>query len=795
MIRNNLRTAWRNCWKNRSVNGINIAGLTAGMTAAILIFLWVQNETSYDAFNPSADRIYRVTANIASAKWKWPTTPLPLNDDIRTQLPQVEKVSVIQSAYNTWFHVGDEFIEEKNAARVGKDWFDIFHYDVIEGDIASFFVHPFSLVLTESKAKKYFGRRSPVGQTLRMDSIDYQVRAVIRDIPSNSSFQYDVLIPLDAWLADPSTRKNEMTYNNYNYMTFLRLRKGTDPVQVAKKITTIVKSHEKESSNTMDLEPLRDMHFETGLTSVGTEVIDRKTVYIFSLLGISLLVIACINYVNLTTARASLRAKEVSIRKIVGAGKSSLFIQFILESLLISTVALVITIALVRLSLPLFNDLTGKTFADPITSPAMWKIVGITLLTATVLNGIYPAMLLSSFNPLNVFKGASILKFKDAYLRKALVVMQFTFSIMLIIGTIIIHRQMGYIQNTSPGYDRSQVFSFRLPWNLFHGQSDEAKAASPVSVRQELLSQTSIADVSAASQSIVHLGSSNSGSADWEGHDTSYKPTVYQLSADERYQQLFHIQLKEGRWFDAANTTDKHNFIINETAVRDFKMRTPILGQRFSFQGDTGKIIGVVKDFHFASMHTRIAPLVMFDRDGWRSTFYVRSQAGKATQALAAVRKLMQRYNPGHPFIYSFLDDEFDNLYRTDRRLSTLIFTFSAIAIVISCMGLFGLAAFAAEQRVKEIGIRKVLGASVGSIVALLSGDFIRLVTLSFLIAAPLAGWMMYKWLQDFVYHISLGADIFMLAGLLAVTIALVTISTQALRAAVANPSKALRTE
>ena len=308
MIRNNLRTAWRNCWKIRSVNGINIAGLTAGMTAAILIYIWVQNETSYDAFNPSAGRVYRVTANIASAKWKWPTTPLPLNDDIRAQLPQVEKVSVIQSAYNTWFHVGDEFIEEKSAARVGKDWFDIFHYDVIEGDIASFLAHPFSLVLTESKAKKYFGRRRPIGQMLRMDSIDYQVRAVIRDIPSNSSFQYDILIPQDAWLADPSTRKNEMTYNNYNYMTFLRLRKGTDPVQVAKKITTIVKSHEKESSNTMDLEPLLDMHFETGLTSAGTEVIDRKTVYIFSLLGISLLVIACINYVNLTTARACLRA-------------------------------------------------------------------------------------------------------------------------------------------------------------------------------------------------------------------------------------------------------------------------------------------------------------------------------------------------------------------------------------------------------------------------------------------------------------------------------------------------------
>ena len=796
MIRNYLRTAWRNCWKNRSVNGINIAGLAAGMTAAILIFLWVQNETNYDSFNPDADRIYRITAHIISAKWKWPTTPLPLADAIRTELPQVEKAAVIQNAYGTYFNIGDEFFEEKQAAHVGKEWFDLIHYDFVEGSAASFFAHPFSLALTESKARKYFGNRSPIGQTIRIDSNNFEVRAVFKDNPANSSFQYDVLIPIDAFLSDPSIRKNEMTYNNYNYMTFLRLRKGADPVAAAKRISAILASHEQgRGGNPIDLEPLRDMHFETGLTSTGTEVIDRKTVYIFSILGIFLLVIACINYVNLTTARASLRAKEVSIRKIVGADKKGLFIQFILESVLISTASILITIVLVRLSLPLFNTLTGKTFPDPLYLPAMWKIVGITLLTATALNGVYPAMLLSSFNPLNVFKGSSILKFKDVYLRKGLVVLQFTFSIMLIIGTIIIQRQLTYIQNTNLGYDRSQVLSFRLPWKMFRGKPPGTKIATVTGIRQELQENTSVADVSMASQSIVHVQSSNSGSADWEGHDTSYKPTVYQLSADEHYQQLFHIQLKEGRWFDPANTTDQHNFILNETAVNDFKMRQPVLGQRFIFQGDTGKIVGVVKDFHYASLHTRIAPLVMMDRDSWRSTFYVKTQPGKASQALTLARSLMQRYNPGQPFEYSFLDDDFDNLYRADQKLSTLILVFSIIAIVISCMGLFGLAAFAAEQRMKEIGIRKILGASVGNIVTLLSGDFIRLVTLSILIATPIAGWAMYKWLQDFAYHISLGPGIFILAGLLAVVIALITISFQSIRAALANPVKNLRTE
>ncbi len=795
MIRNYLRTAWRNCWKNRSVNGMNIAGLSAGMTAAILIFLWVNNETNYDSFSPGADRTYRITSNITSAKWRWATAPLPLADALRTELPQVEKVAVIQSTYTTWFHIGEEFFEEKNAAYVGKDWFNLIHYDFVKGNAASFLAHPFSLALTESKAKKYFGNRTPIGQSIRIDSTDYQVRAVIKDNPANSSFQYDVLIPLEAHLADPSVRKSDLTYDNYNYMTFLRLRKGADPVQTAKKITTLINSRQKQEGTIIDLEPLLHMHFETGLTSPGIGTSDHKTVYIFSILGIFLLVIACINYVNLTTARASQRAKEVSIRKIVGADKMGLFIQFILESLIVSFISLLITIALVRLSLPLFNNLTGKTFADPLTSPAMWKIVGITLLTATALNGIYPAILLSSFNPLNVFRGFSILKFKDVYLRKSLVVLQFTFSIMLIIGAIIIQHQLRYIQNTNPGYDRSQVFSFRLPWSMFRHDTAGARATILTGIRQDLLAQTSVAGVSMASQSLVYLQSTNSGSADWEGHDTSYKPTVNQLSADEDYQQLFHIQMKEGRWFRPADPMDKHNFILNETAVNDFKMRQPVLGQRFIFQRDTGTIIGIVKDFHYASLHTRIGPLVMFDRDNWRSTFYVKTQPGKAAQALATARTLMQRYNPGRPFIYSFLDDEFENLYRADQKLSTLILVFSVIAIIISCMGLFGLAAFSAEQRMKEIGIRKVLGASVSNILALLSGDFIRLVTLSILIATPVAGWMMYKWLQDFAYHISIGPGIFILAGLLAVMIALVTISFQSIRAALSNPIKNLRTE
>jgi predicted permease len=796
MIKNYFLVALRNLWKNRSVNWINITGLAAGMTSAILIFLWVQNEMTYDAYHPQADRIYRTTAHLTKVHWVWASSPLPLAAALKESIPEIEQATCMEFTSGISFSIHNDFFPEKNGVYVDKHWFELFHYDFIAGNPASFFQQPFSLLLTESLAKKYFGNNNAIGQTIRIDTVNYQVQAVVKDNPANSSFQNDFLMPLDALLSNPQARKNDMTWNNFNGQTYLKIRPGADYKKVAAKITAVTSANPKMKDVTMDLEPLKEMHFETGLTSDSNMAhSNRATVYIFSILGVFLLVIACINYVNLTTARASLRAKEVSIRKIVGAGKDSLFIQFILESLLISALSILITLVLVRLSLPYYKELTGKNFTNPLASAGMWKIIGITLLTATILNGIYPAVLLSSFQPLNVFKGASILKVKDVWFRKSLVIVQFSFSVILIICTIVVQRQLNYIQKTNPGYDRSQLFSFRLPWTLFHGLTDEQQQATLNSIKQELLSRTSIAGATVASQSIVKLGSSNAGSADWDGHDTSFRPTVYQLSADEDYKKVFHIELAQGRWFQPDNPMDQHNFIINETIAREFNIRKPILGQRFSFQRDTGKIIGIVKDFHFASLHDKIAPLVIFNRPSWRTSFFVKTQPGKTTEALAVAKTLWQRYNPGKPFEYSFLDEEFDKLYKADAKLSTLILIFSIIAVLISSLGLFGLSAFTAEQRTKEIGIRKVLGATVTGIVALLSKDFLWLVLVAIGIATPIAAWAMYKWLQDFAYHIPLQLSIFALAGILAILIALATISFQSVKAAITNPIKSLRTE
>jgi predicted permease len=796
MILRQLRTALRNVWKQRSTNAINITGLASGMTAAILIFLWVGNELTYDNYHPAADRIHRVTAYITTAKWTWETAPFPLTAAARAAVPEAEAVTAFRPCYNTTVRRDDEFIAEQHSAYIDSAWFSVFHYDFIAGSRRNFFSQPYSLILTTSKAKQYFGGKDPIGQTLRIGSTDYKVAAIIKDIPTNSSFQFDFLMPIDAIRNDPS-QKDDFTWGNFNYQVYMRLRPGANLANVDKTLTGLLRTNttsEEDKHSSLSLVPLKEIHFETGLT-FGSSVAhaNRSTVTIFSVLGIFLLVIACINYVNLTTARASLRAKEVGIRKIIGAGKRSLFIQFITESLLISTLALLITMVLVTLALPAFRNLTDKSFAAPFSLPQTWQIIATTLLAATALNGIYPALLLSGFKPLNVLRGSAVLRFKDIFLRKGLVVLQFTFSIILIIGTLIIQRQLSFVQNTNPGYNKSQVLAVVMPfiWSRPQEQQNTLRA----SIKHELQQHPGVADVTFANSSIINVGSASSGGIDWEGHDSSFRPTIYHFSADPDFQKTMQLQLVQGRWFGDPQGVDKNNFVLNETAVKTLGLHKPVLGQRFIFQEDTGRIVGIVKDFHFASLHEKIKPLAIVNDPRWCARLYIRTEPGQSTHVLDAVRALVKRYDNSKPFDYSFLDDQFNALYKADQKVSTLILVFSAVAILISCLGLFALAAFTAQQRIKEIGIRKVLGATVPGIIALLSRDFIRLVGLAILIATPIAAWAMHHWLEDFAYHIPLSAGFFIAGGLFALLIAVLTVSSQSVRAATSNPAKSLRSE
>ncbi len=691
------------------------------------------------------------------------------------------------------FNINNNLSYEKNAAYVDDDWFNIFHYDFIEGNAAAFANDPNSIILTASEAKKYFGNRDALGTVIRVDSMNYVVKGIIKNAPANSSFQYTSFIPLANLLKNADRKANDEQWDNANYITFVKVNADATVAMVSKKITTVLqnRSGDTEKQTTISLVNLKDMHFETDLQSSFFSSGNQNTVYIFSVLGILLLLIACINYVNLTTAKASLRAKEVSVRKIVGANRLHLFYQFLSEAFLVSCIALIITLALVHFCLPFFNSITGKNFELSITSASLWKIIGITLLSAFILNSIYPALVLSSFKPLNVFKGFTVLRLKDSYLRKGLVTVQFTISVMLIAGTIIIYKQMQFTQQTNPGYNKSQVLVTHVPANIDFNKKNEIVAA----VKQDLLTNSSIQNVSLANQSIINIGSYSTGSADWDGHDTSFNPKIAQLSTDADFVNTMQMQMKEGRWFDRGNEADNNNVVLNEEAVKQLKIHKPYIGQRFTWKGKQGQILGILKDFKYKSLHDKTGPLVAFQSPNWYNIFMIRIAPNSTSQAVAALQNTWRKMLPGSPVEYNFLDDSFNELYKNDQQTSTLISIFAVIAVIISCLGLFGLAAFTAERRSKEIGIRKVLGASVAGITQLLTKDFLKLVVIAIVIASPIAWFTMSKWLEDFAYRISISWWMFVAAGLIAAVIAIITISFQSIKAALANPVKSLRSE
>ncbi len=802
MIKNYFKTAWRSLWKYRTVSFLNIGGLAVGMAAAVFIFLWVQNELHFDDYHPDKENIYRIKCHISidkSTTWLWETSPYRMGQEAEHQVPGVERIARIRplNGDQVYFKIKDEFFKEDNAALVDSNWFDVFKYQFISGGPTSFNKEPFSLILSESKAKKYFGNTNAVGQVIHIDSLDYKIQGVIKDNPANSSFNFDVLMPVASRQANPRERKNDLGWANFNYLTFLKLNPQANTRQVAARINQIANKARETDNLKVSLISLADMHFESDLQSSSLVHGNSKMITVFAVLGVFLLLIACINYVNITTARASLRAKEVSVKKIVGAGRGALFWQFVAESALISSLALVLTLIILTLSMGWFNQFTGKNFTLDVTDSYVLLVIGGTLLVSVVLNSIYPALLLSSFKPLNTFRGISILKVSDASLRKALVVIQFGFSIFLIIGVITIYRQMEFIQKQNPGYDRAQVVSFRLPFKLlFRKMSLEQRQSMVQTVKHELQQSSALAEVSVVDmESIQNFRSQSSGDLDWEGRAKDFDPAATFFNVEPDYTRIVKLNFLKGRWFDRANEADKKNVILNEAAVREFGLREPVIGQRFSARGDTGQVIGVVKDFNYRSVHDKISPAIFKWATDYSLGYLVKVQPGKQREAIDYIQALWNKYYEGEPFVYSFLDQEFNNIYETDNKVSALITVFATLAIIISCLGLFGLAAFTAEQRGKEISIRKILGATVSSIVTMLSSEFILLVFIALLIAGPLAWWLMNKWLQDFAYRINMQWWMPVIAGIVAAIIAFCTIGVQAMKAAIEKPVKRLRSE
>jgi putative ABC transport system permease protein len=792
MIRILFKTPWRTFTKNKGIGILNIGGLAVGMTAAVLIFLWVQNEMTYDNFQKDNGRIYRLTTMTTDKNWIWEGSPMLFADAVKKEMPDVEQITRLYADNSPVLNINGISFQQKQCAYVDPSWFSLFQYHFTEGNASAFSQNIFSIILSASEAKKYFGTQPAMGKLIQIDGAAYQVNGVVQDPPTNSSFQYHAFIPINALLTNKERKENGESWDNTDYLTFIKLRPGVQTAGISKSLTSILQkySHDDKNSIAAAVVSLKDMHFENNLQGSEFEHGNKSVVYIFSMLGILILLVACINYVNLTTAKASLRAKEVSVRKIVGAGRGDLFTQFISESLLISLLSLAVTLVLIYLLLPGFNSITGKTFMFDIGSPDLWKVLGSATGIAILLNSIYPALLLSSFKPLNMFRGITILKLKDTNFRKGLVVIQFSVSILLITGTLVIYRQMHFIQNRELGYDRSQVLAVGLPFN----QQYDNKEQFMRTMQQQLAAGSSIENVSMVNQPIVRISSATTG-GDWDGHDTSVNPKLAQLSADAGVQQTMHLKMAAGRWFDPSDIADRNNFILNETAVRELKIHQPVIGQRFKLHGKTGMIVGIAKDFHFKSMHEKVGPLVIFNNPEWWNYFLVRTTTGNAANAIQSVEKVWKQFAPGIPLEYSFLDERFNDLYRQDQLASVLILSFAIIAVIISAMGLFGLAAFAAEQRTKEVGIRKILGASMASIGVLLSKDFVKLVIIAFVIAAPLSWFAMNSWLENFAYRINMSWWIIGLAGIAALLIALMITNYHAIRAGLRNPAVSLRTE
>ncbi len=785
MFKNYFKTAWRNLLKNKFYSAINIAGLTLGLAVGILVLLWVQDELSFDGYYKKAKDIYRLElwGGTGNNRQIFSIGVAPIGPFSKQQLPEVQDYVRLKGNDDySLYKYHDKVFGDEAALYADPSLFSMFDLNLIKGSNAKPFADDNSVVITQKTAEKFFGDQNPIGKVITGDNkVNLTVSGVVGNVPKNSSLKFDMIMPISTHFKEQLAQHNDLS-NNFSYLdyiTFLQIKPGSDLKKLAKQITGVHLSHKPDDTDAdYLLLPLTKMHlYNADMSDNGI-----TTVRIFIAIALLILVIACINYVNLSTARSMLRAKEISMRKIIGAAKMQLFMQFIVETALLFMIAALLAIGLIYLLMPAFNKVSGKEMGLDLGDYHVWLLLLVAITGTLAASSIYPALLLSSFEPLKALKGKISAGVGDVLFRKILVVTQFAFSIILIIGTIVITGQLNFIRTTGVGYDKAHVLTFWM--RNMDKHYDAAKA--------ELLKQPGVLGVTRSNQNIVHF-QGFVGSAYWDGKDPKQNAIMHPIVVDRDLVSFFKMKLVAGTSF-TGGPMDTAHFILNDAAIREMGIKDPI-GKRFGMSDAKGTIIGVVKDFHYASMKEKIAPSIFWFRPQLLNKIYIKTTATDAPKVIAAAEKQFKKYNGQYPFGYAFLDDMFDSLYQSEQREGTLFTDFAAIAIFISCLGLLGLAAYTAQVRTREIGVRKVLGASVGGIVQLLAKDFIKLVLISILIASPLAWYFMHKWLQDFAYKINISWWVFALAGTMAIVIAFITISFQAIKAAVANPVKSLRSE
>jgi len=802
MIRNYIKTAYRSLLKNKGFTFLNVLGLSVGLATCLLIVFYVVDELGYDKYNTKADRIYRfgVDAKLNGNAGVYATSEVNWKNILLTRFPEVEKVArlvdkngLFLSPQKFYVRKNNGDILEKNIVFTESSLFDVFTLPMVDGSPSTALDEPNTAVVTESTAKKYFNKVNVVGQTLTInDSSTYKITGVIKDIPAQSQFNYDFFLSFSSRPESKSTSWGYAGLHNY-----LLLKPGTDVKKLEKAITDIeTKSSFNPSTWTtgdnhlrMVLKPLLDIHLRDAdsqypLAKGG----NIQYVYIFSLVAVFILLIACVNFMNLSTARSSNRAKEVGVRKVLGSARKYLIAQFLTESVMVTLTSAIIAVFLAWLLLPVFNQTAGKQLA--ITSHTLaWLLPALLAIVLVVgfLAGSYPAFYLSAFQPIEVLKGKIAAGFKGSFLRSFLVVFQFSISIFLIIGTLVIYNQLNYIHNKNLGFNRDHVLVIKNANVL----GKEAKI-----LKNNLKQLPGVVNATMSSYQPTGDEDLKTGLFPHQKIDIKEDILTEFWSVDEDYINTMGLQLTDGRNFSKNMSSDTAAMIVNEAFVRKFGQKDPLNKNvyRYSYGLQQYHIIGVVKDFNFASLKDNITPLAMiYDTDN--GAISVKLQTTNLTGLMSQIKGHWKNLSPNQPFTYSFMNEDFDATYRVEERFGTMFISFSTLAIVIACLGLFGLAAYAAEQRNKEIGIRKVLGASVSGIVSMLSMDFIKLVLISIFIATPLAWWAMNKWLQDFAYRINIQWYTLALAGVVAILIAFVTISFQSIRAALSNPVDSLRSE
>ena len=785
MFKNYLKITIRNLSRYKGFSFINIFGLAIGMACTILILLWVQDELSFDQFHENLDSLYRVEKdqNYSDRVFHIYVTPFPAGPAFKSDIPQVIDATRVVIPERLLLRYKDKMFYEDKIPAVDPSILQMFSFPLLKGDINSALSNNHSLVITEKMAEKYFGTENPIGQVVTVNNkYDFTITGVLKNIPLNSSLLFDGLLPIE-FLRETGHYGDRWTYNSI--LTFVQLAKGASAALVEQLMNQVERTHVDDSITDFKLLSLSRLHLYSYF-GFGKSVGAIQYLYIFVGIALFVLLIACMNFMNLSTARAGKRAKEIGLRKVVGAERRHMMVQFLGESLFYAFIALFLALFLVGLLLGPFNNLSGKNISTNIFYNGFFLLglLGITVLTGLIA-GSYPAVFLSALNPVKVMKESIFSAAKKSRLRKTLVVTQFTLSIILMIVTGIVTHQLNFMRTKNLGFNKEQL--------LYIGLDDDTREQYPT-FKKELVQNADILGVTATSQ-IPPQMSSNATNINWDGKDPDLNVVVGYNLVDFDYTETMKIQIKEGRTFSKDFFTDATEaFLINEALVKLMAMESPV-GQQLSYLGRKGTIIGVMKDFHYQPVRNSIEPLgVMVELENVNFAL-IRLKPDNIVSSIETIKNTWAKINPNYPLEYHFLDEEFDRVYRTEERLGIILKYFSLIAILISCLGLFGLAAFMAEQRVKEIGVRKVLGASVASILLLLNKDFTKWVLFANIIAWPVSYLVMSRWLENFTYRITINWGTFILAGLLAFTLAWLTASYQAVRAATANPVDTIKYE